>query len=73
LATIPGIIWTSITVRGDFDCILAVTPYRRAVDFVGMMVEAHVRDRPSLVVREAAYATEFALKTLLLRAGYSDD
>ena len=57
----------------DFDRILAVTFYRRAVDFVGLMVEGHVCDRPSLVVREAAFATEFALKAILLRAGYSDD
>ncbi|WP_206377818.1 sigma-70 family RNA polymerase sigma factor [Sphingobium psychrophilum] len=58
---------------GDFDRILAVTFYRRAMDFVGLMVEGDARDRPSLVVREAAYASEFALKTLLLRAGYSDE
>jgi hypothetical protein len=58
---------------GDFDRILAVTLYRRAVDFVAMMVEGHARERPSVVVREAAYAAEFALKALLLRAGYSDD
>jgi hypothetical protein len=57
----------------DFDLILAVIFYRRAVDRVGMMVEAHARDRPSQVVNAAAYATEFALKILLLRAGYSDD
>jgi hypothetical protein len=43
------------------------------MDFVGLMVEGDARDRPSLVVREAAYASEFALKTLLLRAGYSDE
>jgi hypothetical protein len=58
---------------GDFDRILAVTLYRRAVDFVAMMAEGHALERTSLVVREAAYATEFALKGLLLRAGYSDD
>ncbi|KEZ16877.1 hypothetical protein [Sphingobium yanoikuyae] len=58
---------------GDFDLLLAVTFYRRAVDHVGMMVEAHARDRPAQVVRTAAYATEFALKALLLHAGYSDD
>ena len=57
---------------GDFDLLLAVTFYRRAVDHVGMMVEAHARDRPAQVVRTAAYATEFALKALLLHAGYSD-
>ena len=39
---------------GDFDLLLAVTFYRRAVDHVGMMVEAHARDRSSKVVQEAA-------------------
>jgi DNA-directed RNA polymerase specialized sigma24 family protein len=58
---------------GDFDLLLAVTFYHRAVDHVGMMVEAHARDRASEVVQEAAYATEFALKALLLHAGYCDD
>ncbi|ODU67253.1 hypothetical protein [Sphingobium sp. B2] len=58
---------------GDFDLLLAVAFYRRAVDHVGMMVEAHARDRASKVVQEAAYATEFALKALLLHAGYGDD
>jgi len=38
-----------------------------------MMVEAHARDRAGKVVHEAACATEFALKALLLHAGYSDD
>ena len=58
---------------GDFDGLLAVTFYRRAVDHVGMMVEAHARDRAGKVVHKAACATEFALKALLLHAGYSDD
>jgi hypothetical protein len=58
---------------GDFDRLLAVTFYRRAVDHVGMMVESHARDRPSNIVQEAGYAIEFALKALLLHAGYSDD
>lgn len=58
---------------GDFDRLLAVTFYRRAVDHVGMMVEAHARDRAGKIVQEAAYATEFALKALLLHVGYSED
>ncbi|CAM5508423.1 DNA-directed RNA polymerase specialized sigma24 family protein OS=Sphingobium scionense OX=1404341 GN=GGQ90_001851 PE=4 SV=1 [Sphingobium scionense] len=58
---------------GDFDLLLAVTFYRRAVDHVGMMVEAHARDLSSKIVQAAAYATEFALKALLLHAGYCDD
>jgi hypothetical protein len=58
---------------GDFDLLLAVTFYRRAVDHVGMMVEAHARDLSSKIVQAAAYAMEFALKALLLHAGYCDD
>jgi hypothetical protein len=58
---------------GDFDRILSVVFYRRALDFTELMMEGHARERPSLVVREAAYAAEFALKAILLRAGHSDD
>jgi hypothetical protein len=55
----------------DYDCTFAVTLYRRPLDF------AHTTHRvnapPSIIVNSAAYAVEFALKSLLLRSGYSDD
>jgi hypothetical protein len=55
----------------DCDRLLAVTFYRRALDW------AQTADcdgtPPSIVVNGAAYAAEFALKSLLLRAGYADD
>jgi len=55
----------------DCDRLLAVAFYRRALDFAPPM-ECDGTP-PSIVVHSSAYATEFALKSLLLRAGYADD
>jgi hypothetical protein len=58
---------------GDHDRLLAVSRYRYAVAYAEMMMEADARERSSVVVNQGAYAAEFALKSVLLHAGYSDD
>lgn len=55
----------------DHDRLLAVSRYRFAVSFAETMAEA--LRRPFIVVHQAAYAAEFALKAVLLWAGCSDD
>lgn len=58
---------------GDHDRLIAISLYQFARDFEDVMIEAAEGGRPATVVYQAAYAAEFALKSLLLRAGYSDD
>lgn len=58
---------------GDRDRLLAIPGYDFARNCVESMTHAAERDRPFMVVNQAAYAAEFALKSVLLRAGYSDD
>lgn len=55
------------------DRLLAVHRYRNAVSYASMMALSFEAERLSAGIRYAAAATEFALKAVLLRDGYSDD
>ncbi|WP_103094711.1 hypothetical protein [Novosphingobium guangzhouense] len=56
----------------DFDRILAVSHYRHALYFLETAEETLPKYGLDVLVRHAAYATEFGLKTILLKAGYHD-
>jgi HEPN domain-containing protein len=56
----------------DFDRMLAVSHYRRALHFLETAKETLLKDRLDVLVHHAAYATEFGLKAILLKAGYDD-